>query len=414
MNYDLEATYAGIYDEVVSGIDKLNLAPYNLESYVKEGIEVDEMERGRETALVGIFKSRYLKRFESSIEAFRISISRALAFQKTFESYILDGRVLRSDDFQKAMRFLAREDEEDDATPRSLADELDTNDEARSALEGMAEIDPARYDLRKLHQAVQSDVDTLTALWQKVKQIGPERDAKLDTLKKLLAGELRDRKVLVFTYYKDTARYLYRELGDQKNERARAFMAHLTSPFAAWMAARRQRTAAHCGGVRPEKQPRRYRGYREGDRYSHPTDAERGAEPAGLRHPVNFDSLNPTRMVQRAGRVDRSGPILTFCGCTICSRCRAGTAPAAGPTPSQRISDRQGRIPDASVLAKRFIRRISTHRRIREEDGTVIEEEYELMNWPAASFWRNNCRISCRPTARNAWTRCLTAFIPDS
>ena len=42
---------------------------------------------------------------------------RALEFLETFESYILDGKVLNSASFQKAMRFLTREDEEDDATP---------------------------------------------------------------------------------------------------------------------------------------------------------------------------------------------------------------------------------------------------------------------------------------------------------
>lgn len=129
--YNLEATYVGIYDEVVSGIESLRLAPYNLEDYKKAGIEIDKFEAGREQALVGIFKSRYLKRFESSIEAFRISVRRALAFLKTFESYILDGRLIKSSDFHKMIRFLASEDEEDDATPISLADEIDANQEAR-------------------------------------------------------------------------------------------------------------------------------------------------------------------------------------------------------------------------------------------------------------------------------------------
>jgi len=394
VNYDLEATYAGIYDEVVSGIDKLNLAPYNLESYVKEGIEVDEMERGRETALVGIFKSRYLKRFESSIEAFRISISRALAFQKTFESYILDGRVLRSDDFQKAMRFLAREDEEDDATPRSLADELDTNDEARSALEGMAEIDPARYDLRKLHQAVQSDVDTLTALWQKVKQIGPERDAKLDTLKKLLAGELRDRKVLVFTYYKDTARYLYRELGDQKNERARAFMAQLGDVTIRRMdggadAKERQRIVEEFA-PRTNNRADIVGTEREIDILISTDVLSEGQNLQDCGTLVNFDlHWNPTRMVQRAGRVDRIGSDFDVLWLY-------NMFPDAGlerllrlvQRLSQRISDidKAGFL-DASVLGETVHpQNFNTLRRIREEDGTVIEEEEEFTELASSEF----------------------------
>ena len=111
------------------------LAPYNLEAFKKAGVEIDKFEEGREQALVGIFKSRYLKRFESSIQAFRISVRRALEFLQTFESYILDGRLLKSTDFHKAMQFLSREDEEDDATPTSLADEMDASEEVRAILE---------------------------------------------------------------------------------------------------------------------------------------------------------------------------------------------------------------------------------------------------------------------------------------
>jgi hypothetical protein len=141
VEYNLEFTYEGIYDEVVSGVGGLKLAPYNLEAYKKAGVEVDEFEAGREQALVGIFKTRYLKRFESSIEAFRISVRRALVFLKTFESYVLDGRLLRTADFHKALRYLAREDEEDDATPKSIADEIDANEDARRVLQSMESID---------------------------------------------------------------------------------------------------------------------------------------------------------------------------------------------------------------------------------------------------------------------------------
>src|SRR5262249_3662693 len=175
------------------------------------GVKRDEFEAGREQALVGIFKSRYLKRFESSIEAFRISVRRALEFHKTFETYLLGGKVLRSTDFQRAMRYLSREDEEDDATPSSRADELDAHEEARRVLEAMETVDPAAYDLRKLHTAVQHDVEVLSRLWERVHDIRPIQDVKLQRLKQLLMSDLEGQKVLLFSYYKDTARYVYRE-----------------------------------------------------------------------------------------------------------------------------------------------------------------------------------------------------------
>src|SRR5262249_42616332 len=61
VQYNLEETYSGIYEFIVRGIDSLSLAPYNLEAFKRSGVEVDEFEAGREQALVGIFKSRYLK-----------------------------------------------------------------------------------------------------------------------------------------------------------------------------------------------------------------------------------------------------------------------------------------------------------------------------------------------------------------
>ena len=58
--------------------------PSKLEAYRKKSAVKDEQahewEAGREVALVGIFKTRFLKRLESSIEAFRLSLRRALTF----------------------------------------------------------------------------------------------------------------------------------------------------------------------------------------------------------------------------------------------------------------------------------------------------------------------------------------------
>src|SRR2546421_4341526 len=213
IRYNLEATYGGIYEKLVNRIEGLKLAPYRLETYKKQGITRDQFEEGREEALVGIFKSRYLKRFESSVDAFRISIRRALEFLETFESYVLEGKVLNSASFQKAMRFLAREDEEDDATPSSLSEQLDAHVEARQFIETIPTLNAELYDLKRLHNDLRKDVNALREIWHDIAAITPAEDAKLAKLKALLAGELKGQKVLLFTYYKDTARYLSRQLG---------------------------------------------------------------------------------------------------------------------------------------------------------------------------------------------------------
>src|SRR5439155_11355128 len=151
VTYDLGATYGGLYDDIVAAIDSLSLAPYKLEAYKKKSAIRDEeehkFEEGREEGLVGIFKTRFLKRLESSIEAFRLSLRRALTFEETYKDYLLDRKVVSSKDFQRALRFLVR-DEEDDIAAGNVADELDAVAEARTYIEGLPTVDLNQYELR--------------------------------------------------------------------------------------------------------------------------------------------------------------------------------------------------------------------------------------------------------------------------
>ncbi|MGH7827548.1 MAG: helicase-related protein, partial [Candidatus Binatia bacterium] len=392
--YNLEAAYTGIYDEVVSGIESLKLAPYNLEDYKKAGVEVDKFEAGREEALVGIFKSRYLKRFESSIEAFRISVRRGLAFLKTFESYILDGRLIKSTDFHKILRFLSSEDEEDDATPISLADEIDANEEARDFLETLGTIDPMTYDLRKLHEAVQHDVEVLSHIWQRVKDIKPEKDAKLTQLKELLAKELRGKKILIFSYYKDTARYLYRHLGHPENPAAVAFCKKLGGINVRRMdsgADTKERLRIIHGFAPKANDKPEWIGSDKEINVLISTDVlSEGQNLQDCGYLVNYDlHWNPTRMVQRAGRIDRIGTdFQTLWIYNVFPD--QGLERLLGLVQSLNLKiadiDRAGFL-DASVLGETVHpRNFNTLRRIREEDGSVIEEEEQFTELASNEF----------------------------
>jgi superfamily II DNA or RNA helicase len=394
VRYDLEGTYKGIYDEVVTGIESLRLAPYNLEAFKKKGIKVDEFEAGREQALVGIFKSRYLKRFESSIEAFRISVRRALAFLKTFESYVLEGRLLQSSDFHKAIRFLDREDEEDDATPVSLADAIDEDEEARRALEGMEKIDPSLYDLRKLHQAVQHDVEVLSELWRRVKEIGWESDLKLQRLKDFLANELKGQKVLIFSYYKDTARYLYRHLGYPDSADARAFREQLGGVLVRRMDsgedAKTRIRIVKSFAPRAHDAPELIGTEHEIAILISTDVLSEGQNLQDCGFLVNYDlHWNPTRMVQRAGRIDRIGT--EFDKLWIYNVFPdEGLERLLGLVESlnRKIGDidRAGFL-DASVLGEVVHpKNFNTLRRILDEDGGVLEEEEQFTELASNEF----------------------------
>ena len=391
VRYDLESTYSGIYDKVVAAVEGLHLAPYQLETYKKAGVKRDEFEQGREEALAGIFRSRYLKRFESSVDAFRITVRRALEFTKTFESYLLDGKLVDSTSFQKSMRYLSREDEDDDGTPVSRADEMDASDEAREILETLATLDTGQYDLRRLHEALQHDVDSLSELWRLVGGITPDQDAKLQTLKQLLSEDLKGQKVIVFTYYRDTARYLYRELG---GDQGAGFRRQAGEPSIRRM----------DGGASPSERTRLIQAFapqsngrpdlvgsdREVDILISTDVLSEGQNLQDCGVLVNYDlHWNPTRMVQRAGRIDRIGskhPLLWV----------HNMFPEAGlerllrlvESLNRKITDidRTGFL-DVSVLGETVHpRNFNTLRRIMDEDGAVIEEQEQFTELASNEF----------------------------
>ena len=235
-----------------------------------------------------------------------------MTFLQTFEWYILGGRLLKSSDFHKALQYLERENEEDDAVPESLADVLDENEDARRILDSMTAVDPALYDLRKLHDDVQHDVHVLVGIWEKVKQIDPQHDTKLKRLKKLLSEELKGNKVLIFTYYKDTARYLFRHLGSPDNTDALEFRRQAGNPHV-----RRMDSGNH-----PDERIKIVQAFApkaNGKAEWAGTDKEidillstdvlsEGQNLQDCGCLLNYDlHWNPTRMVQRAGRIDRIG-----------------------------------------------------------------------------------------------------------
>ncbi len=399
INYDLEATYAGIYEKIVSGVDSLRLAHYNLESYKKTGVKRDEFEEGREEALVGIFKSRYLKRFESSVDAFRISVRRALAYIKTYEDFLLGGKVIDSRSFEKALRFLSSEDEEDDATPVSMAEDLDASEEAKDYLAALPELNPAEYDLRALHRALTHDAEVLADIWSLIKDIKPERDAKLGKLKALLGGPLRGQKVLIFTYYKDTARYLYRELGSE-TERAKQWRAASGQPHIRRLdsgASPKERQAAIQAFSPNSNHKPELAGADKEIRVMISTDVlseGQNLQDCGIL--INYDlHWNPTRMVQRAGRIDRIGSAFD----TILIQNMfpdEGLEQLLGLVERLSIKiqsiDQTGFL-DASVLGEIVHpRNFNTLKRIRDEDGKVVEEQEQFMELASAEFLQQQLR----------------------
>lgn len=401
LRYQLESAYDGIYNRTVNNIEGLRLPQYRLESYKKKGIERDTFEEGREDALAGIFKSRYLKRFESSIESFRISVRRALEFLETFESYILAAKVLDSTNFQKALRFLAQEDEEDDVTntPNSRSSEIEANQEAQQFMSSLPSLDASQYDLRRLRQDVRKDVKALREIWELISSITPEHDAKLNQLKATLAGELKGQKVLIFTYYKDTARYLYRQLTSQSESavhwRQEAGDPHIRRMDSGIETKERSRLVVQFA-PRVNQRPDIAGSPEEIDILVSTDVLSEGQNLQDCGVLINYDlHWNPTRMIQRAGRIDRIGTSFETLW-VINMFPEDGLERLLGLVESLSMKiaaiDRSGLL-DTSVLGEVVHpQNFNILKRIEEEDGSVIEEQEQFAELVSSEFLLQNLK----------------------
>ncbi|MCL4459620.1 MAG: phospholipase D-like domain-containing protein [Chloroflexi bacterium] len=317
VRYSLEQTYAGLYQEIADTIENLNLASYSLDAYRRQvrqgqlalwetlkerllgqGWEPKEaedftMRLGRQLSLVHILKTLYLKRLESSVEALRISLDRQKRFQEKFLEMLRNGRLLDAATYRRIFVWNGSDDESTD------------EGEIEELLTALPEVDPAGFDLEAIERAVEQDVGALSQVLDRFPEPVAKHDDKLRSLKEQLL-ELRDKKLVIFTYFRDTARYLYCELQADED-----FQAKL-----------RRRMSIVDGGVdarertdrvirfSPIANERRYlKGTnREIDLLISTDVLSEGQNLQDADTVINYDlHWNPVRMIQRAGRIDRIG-----------------------------------------------------------------------------------------------------------
>lgn len=161
---------------------------------------------GREQGLKKLMTVNLLKRLESSVEAFRLTLT------KIEESVAHSlGRI------SSHTGFLA------DIAPDLAGLDFDIDEEDDANIEAIAvgekiKIDLHDLDIESWQRDLWSDRETLRALLDEMHKITPEHDLKLRKLKELIQHKAEhpinpgNRKVLVFSAFADTANYLYREL----------------------------------------------------------------------------------------------------------------------------------------------------------------------------------------------------------
>lgn len=222
VNYSLRSVYESLYTELKDAFDKnnpfLTLAVYNTSAY---DLTPDNRQVQQQNQVIGLIRTMLLKRLESSFKAFEASVEdllfKMVLFVKKWDSERYDAWDTSNRRWWSIVQQHIEERlEKDGAEEDNDLPDLD-----------MYHLDPSDHDMPRLLQDVEEDMRLLTDFLSKIYRRfyiqgkegeveDPTKDDKLQQLLKTLHDEplLAGRKVLIFTEFRDTARYLYRQLKD--------------------------------------------------------------------------------------------------------------------------------------------------------------------------------------------------------
>ena len=169
IGYELDALQPGLFDRVAHAIETgLTLARYRAPSYALDP-SAFAIEEKRQEVLAGLLRSQLLKRFESSIEAFRATACKIAEATRKLSSFVEERGMVPIDAFDPFA-----------LDPDSLPDE------ELAESEDFAKVD--QFDVERLRSDLRADSDLLDALVAETAVIQPEDDPKLDALIEILAA----------------------------------------------------------------------------------------------------------------------------------------------------------------------------------------------------------------------------------
>lgn len=317
------------FNEIFTELSALKLGVYTPTSYILpsrmqayEEIYDTEVRGGggrlrqkdREQSLRSLMTVNLLKRLESSVAAFRLTLKRLqevhLNTLTRIERYHKTGQGGTFTDLSSA--FENSEPDED----VEFFDPLESRAEEQTG--GKVTIRLADMDLPAWEQDLKDDLQVIEGLLSEMEKVSPADDAKLQHLKQHIFDKIDapinpgNRKVLLFTAFADTAEYLYEHLAPALLEKHNLH------------------TARVVGSDRPKSTLSRSTDFQELLTLFSPRSKEKDllypdvvgeidlliatdciSEGQNLQdsdYLINYDiHWNPVRIIQRFGRIDRIG-----------------------------------------------------------------------------------------------------------
>lgn len=259
-----------------------------------------ESQINRTQAVANLMRVNLLKRLESSIDAFRITLER-----------IYEGNLRTKQMLDRAEELIAEHEMES----FMFDDEEDYSEYMASS---KIKVEPADLDRIRLGQDIDYDIHILEQLLGYAREITPDRDEKLKVLKSIIEEKAANpfnagnRKILIFSAFADTVNYLYDQLSQPLADGLSLECAMVTGDVAKTHSLKLKRATfdtvlAHFSPVSKELSEK---GLKEGEiDILFATDCiSEGQNLQDCDCLVNYDiHWNPVRIIQRFGRIDRLG-----------------------------------------------------------------------------------------------------------
>lgn len=220
--YSIKKTYGSLLGKVEVAFSRpeqlFNLTVYYPLSKWIGKEKVKEFDENRQKQVVRLIRIQFLKRFESSICAFESScqnlLLKLLAFlKKNAETkkeikQLEDWRENNDDILKDISKHKSELNEEVDS------EEVNTSDLSDEYLDDFEKIDRNNYKIEEIFTETYDDLDQLAIFIKEINKFSPAEDNKLKKLVDLLKKDkiLSKHKVIIFTEFMATARYLKREL----------------------------------------------------------------------------------------------------------------------------------------------------------------------------------------------------------
>ena len=262
---------------------------------------------GREEGIRRLMSVNLLKRLESSVYSFNLTLTRI--------KDLIEETIAAIDKFEKCGHAEIDMYEANDASDWDIDDQ---NTDFFSVGKKV-KIDLADMDYVSWRDALRKDAETLALVTMMVSDITPEHDTKLQTLFELLAEKIEhpinegNKKILVFSAFSDTADYLYENVSVFVKQRYGLDTALITGSVEGKSTIRGLKGTLNniltCFSPISKGRDILMPGSKHEIDILIATDCiSEGQNLQDCDYLVNYDiHWNPVRIIQRFGRVDRIG-----------------------------------------------------------------------------------------------------------